>query len=177
MTTSTTLLQTRLFAELGGYCVLDIAGTLSCWVPEGSGFPVDLLAKLAVEEEVERMAARGALLPIVVDEPDDYLISVRLDAATGPGFDELLGDERGWSFRAGPDGQHMVGIGYLLRWSPNEPDFASFHLPEGEHDVRCRWGLRGDQRCIDLVFVPQPAPATPASGRAPPIEVSFPMGG
>lgn len=54
MTTSTILLKIRLFAELGGSCVFDIAGTLSCWAPEGSGFPVDLLGKLAVEEEVRK---------------------------------------------------------------------------------------------------------------------------
>lgn len=173
MTTPAPILRTTLFAELGGYVVLDVAGTRACWVPDDAALPVDLLAKLASEEEVQRMAKREALLPLVLDEPDDCTISIVLDAAPLEPFDVALGDEAGWRLRAGAEGQHLLGIGHLVRWGADDTTFASFQLPPARHAVRCRWGLRAGRRCIDLVFGPAPLATEPDTARDFPIAVTF----
>jgi hypothetical protein len=168
----TALVVHTLFAELGGYCVLDVAGTRRCWAASASQWPVDLLGHLADVEQVERIAGEGALLPIVVDEPDDYRIAVFVDATAMPPFDVLHGDVGGWRFRAGPAGQQLLGIGYLQSWSPLAQHGVGFRLPEGEHGVRCRWGLRGGLRCIDLSFVHGGA-FDPPAGRDFPLTLTF----
>jgi hypothetical protein len=173
VTTPAPILRTTLFAELGGYVVLDVAGTRACWVPPQAQLPVDLLAKLAAPEEVERVAAREALLPLVLDEPDDCVISILLGDASLPPFDAALGDEAGWSLRAEAEGQQLLGIGHLLRWGAHDTPLASFHLPVARYAVRCRWGLRAGRRCIDLVFVPAPSAAEPGTAREFPIAVTF----
>jgi hypothetical protein len=165
--------QTILFSELGGFCILDIAGTLALWADNDAALPLNLLEKLSEADEVSRLAARAAILAMTVDESDDYMISVDFDAQSPATFDALLGDERGWAFRSDAMGQHLLGFGHLQRWSVNAPGITSFSVPEGEYDVRCRWGLRGDHRCIDLVFAPTSGPPRRGTARALPIEVSF----
>jgi hypothetical protein len=173
MTTPAPILQITLFAELGGYVVLDVAGTRACWVPPDAVPPIDLLPKLAAPEDVQRMAEREALLPLVLDEPDDCVITILLEAAPLPPFDVALGDEAGWSFRAEAEGQRVLGIGHLQHWDPHDPSLASFHLPVARYAVRCRWGLRAGRRCIDLVFGPAASAAPSAAAREFPIAVTF----
>lgn len=168
MTQSSPILQVRRFAELGGFVVLDVAAVLAQWVDDETSTH-DLLPRLSDEAAVEQLAASQGLLPIVVEPPDDIALAVYLDAQQPPDLDTVLGDEQGWALRAGDRGQHLLAIGYLMRWHAASDDAVPLTLPPGNYIVRARWGLRAGAPALDLLVTSQ----TVSEPRELPITAAF----
>lgn len=170
MTEAKLLMRKTLYSEAGGFVLLDVEGIMKVWTTPETVFPCDFLAKLADEEEVAKAMEAGALLPIVVDESDEYEIAVYEGAPGAKGPGSVLGVESGWFFHAGSQHVHFLGIGHLKAWAFDRSDGAPISPTMGDSCAHCRWGDNAGFRYIELFLEPK----SPSSFRRdPPVEIQF----
>jgi hypothetical protein len=100
----------------------------------------DLLKRYTTDTAGDRVVAAGALLPMVVNEPDDWRIRIYSGNAASI-LSDRQGDSSPWSFHAMGMSQLVGGLGYLTRWDPKTPALQSFAIPGGWYQLTAAWGF------------------------------------
>ena len=146
------------FPEARGFCLLDPL-TLDAALGESSE-GMDLLTRFTTTSDGERVAAKGAAIPILGLEPDDYCVLLTPASPRVCMDDVVLTRSEGWILEVRSPRILLCGLGCLIDFRRDHPAHHRFQLPVGWYriTIELRASDENELRIALLAEAVEPAP-------------------
>jgi len=144
----------RRFPELHGLVLLDPARLDALYEHGARG--ADLLTRFTQSEDGDRVSREGIAIPMLGLEPAYYTVVVR-DVAS-PGVTQAPRvRSAGWILETATGRLLLCGLGYLVRWDPDDPRHGRIQVPPGWYRVEILGhvldaGGRDEEWLLELVL-------------------------
>ncbi|GAA3019257.1 hypothetical protein [Streptosporangium longisporum] len=128
------------FPELFGFVLLDATGLGDV----GAGSPVgrNLLQLFSTSEQGDRVVRDGIAIPAQNIDPGFYTVLVRHAQSPSPWQDPKV-TSAGWVLHVRSEELLLCGLGYLTKWTPDDPRHRRISVPPGWYEVEIRGHLLG----------------------------------